>query len=83
MGRIGDFFKGIFSFTGAKSSQEERIAAYLIREHDRGRSIEEILEDPYVKNRATPNEIARVLERPDVIKSIGDDMAEAAKSALE
>ena len=36
-GAIGRFFRGVFSFTGAKSSQEERVAAYLIREHDRGR----------------------------------------------
>ena len=82
MGTIGDFFRGLFSFTGAKSSQEERVAAYLVREHDRGRSIDDILDDPYVRNRATPQEIERVLERPDVIRSIGDDMAEAAKAAL-
>jgi hypothetical protein len=82
VGRIGDFFRGIFSFTGAKSGQEERVAAYLIREHDRGRSIQEILDDPYVRNRCSPQEIERVLERPDVIKSIGDDMARAARNAL-
>ena len=78
MGAIGRFFRGVFSFTGSKSSQEERVAAYLIREHDRGRSIQEILDDPYVRNRASPQEIERVLERPDVIRSIGDDTAEAA-----
>ena len=83
MGRIGDFFRGIFSFTGARSSQEERVAAYLVREHDRGRSIDDILDDPYVRNRATPQEIERVLERPDVIRSIGDDMAKAAKASLD
>lgn len=82
MGRIGDFFRNVFSFTGATSSQEERVAAYLIREHDRGRSVAEIVEDPYVRNRSSEQEIARVLERPDVIKAIGDDMAEAAKADL-
>ena len=82
MGAIGRFFRGVFSFTGAKSSQEERVAAYLIREHDRGRSIQEILDDPYVRNRASAQEIERVLERPDVIRSIGDDTAQAARNAL-
>jgi hypothetical protein len=77
---IGRLFRNVFSFLGTKSTQEERVAAYLIREHDRGRSVEDILDDPYVRNRCSPNEIARVLERPDVIKSIGDDMAEAAKA---
>jgi hypothetical protein len=82
VGAIGRFFRGVFSFTGSRSSQEERVAAYLIREHDRGRSIQEILDDPYVRNRASPQEIERVLDRPDVIRSIGDDTAQAARSAL-
>jgi hypothetical protein len=82
VGAIGRFFRGVFSFTGSRSSQEERVAAYLIREHDRGRSVQEILDDPYVRNRASPQEIERVLERPDVIRSIGDDTAQAARSAL-
>ena len=75
-------FKDLFSFLFQRSTQEERVAAYLIREHDRGRSITDILDDPYVRNRCSPNEIQRVLDRPDVLKAIGDDMAEAAKADL-
>ena len=82
MGGIGRFFRGIFSFIGSSSSNQDRVAAYLIREHDRGRSITDILDDPYVRNRCSPNEIQRVLDRPDVLKAIGDDMAEAAKADL-
>ena len=55
------------------------MAAYVIREHDRGRSLDDILDDPYVRNRCSSAEIARLLDRPDVIKAIGDDMAEEAK----
>ena len=83
MGGIGRFLRGLFSFLGAHSTQEERVAAYLIREHDRGRTLDDILDDPYVLNRLSPPEVARLLDRPDVIKAIGDDMAEAAKDALE
>jgi hypothetical protein len=82
VGAIGRFFRSVFSFLGTKSTQEERVAAYVIREHDRGRSLDEILDDPYVRNRCTPNEIARVLERTDVIKAIGDDTAKAAQTGL-
>jgi hypothetical protein len=82
LGGLGRFFRGLFSFLGARSTQEERVAAYVIREHDRGRSLEDILDDPYVRNRCSPQEIARLLDRPDVIKAIGDDIAEAAKTAL-
>ena len=71
-----------FSFLFAKSSSEERIAAYIIREHDRGKAIDDILDDPYIRNRMTEQEVARVLERPDVLRAIGDDMVEAGRAAL-
>ncbi len=82
MGGIGRFLRGLFSFLGARSTQEERVAAYLIREHNRGRTLDDILGDPYVRNRLSPHEIARLLDRSDVIKAIGDDMTEAAKQDL-
>jgi len=71
-----------FGFLFTKSSGEDRVAAYVIREHDRGRGIDDILDDPYVKNRLTAPEIARIIERPDVLRAIGDDIAEAARAAL-
>ena len=78
---IGDFFRNPFSFLFARSQQDDRLAAYVIREHDRGRSLAEILDDPYIKNRTTPQERDRLLERPEVIRAIGDDMVEAARRA--
>ena len=80
MGGIGRFVRGIFSFLGSSSSNQDRIAAYLIREHDRGRTMADILDDPYVTNRCTPQELERMLDRPDVIHAIGDDMADARAS---
>ena len=59
------------SFLFAGSSKEERLAAYIIREHDRGRSLSEILDDPYIRNRATEREVARLLDRPEVIEALG------------
>jgi hypothetical protein len=82
VGGIGRFFGSLFSFLGARSTQEERVAGYVIREHERGRSLDDILDDPYVRNRCSPQEAARLLDRPDVVKAIGDDIAEAAKAEL-
>ncbi len=82
MGRLAKLFRSLFSFLGARSTQEERVAAYVIREHERGRSLDDILDDPYVRNRCSPQEVNRLLERPDVIKAIGDDIVEAARQAL-
>ena len=82
MGRLSNLFRNPFSFFGTRSSKEERVAVYVIREHGRGRSLDEILEDPYVKNRCTQDEIARMLERPEVIRAIGDDIVAAAKQQI-
>jgi hypothetical protein len=82
VGGIASFLRGLFSFLGSKSSQEERLAAYVIREHDRGRSLADILDDPYVRNHCSPHEVARLLDRPDVLHAIGDDMVEAARAGL-
>lgn len=76
-------FKDLFSFLFQRSTGEERVAQYVIREHDRGRALQEILEDKYVVNRLqSPEQRARLLDRPEVIHAVGGDMAEAAKSSL-
>ncbi len=76
--------KDMFSFLFQRSSQEERVAQYVIREHDRGRSLSEILEDKYVINRLqSPTQRARLLDRPEIMQAVGGDMVEAAKSSLD
>jgi hypothetical protein len=75
VGRLGGFFRNPFSFLFATKGAEDRVAAYIIREHDRGRTLEDILDDLYVVNRCSEAEIARVLVRPEVVKAIGDDIA--------
>jgi hypothetical protein len=80
VGRISDFFRNTFSFLGTRSPQEERLAAYVIREHDRGRPLEEILDDPYIRNRATPQERERILDRPEVVHALGRDVVESFQS---
>ena len=81
MARLTGLFRNPFSFLFTRSSHEDRVAAYLIREHERGRSLSEILDDPYVRNRCSPQEVARLFDRPDVIHAIGDDIAEAKTAA--
>ena len=80
MGRLSNLFRNPFSFLGARSQDEERMAAYIIREHGRGRPLEEILEDPYIRNRAGGQQLGRVLERPEVIHAIGEDVVRSVES---
>ncbi|HXG75647.1 MAG TPA: hypothetical protein VNJ53_03665 [Gaiellaceae bacterium] len=76
-------FKNLFSFLFQRSSAEEHVARYVIREHDRGRSLQEILEDRYVQNRLTPEQQKRLLDRPEIIEAISGDILESAKASLE
>ncbi|HEY7003040.1 MAG TPA: hypothetical protein VH281_02060 [Gaiellaceae bacterium] len=64
-------------------SKEEALAAYIIREHRSGRPLNEILEDPYLKNRATDEQRLRLLERPDVIRAVGEDIAATAAEHIK
>jgi len=73
---------GPFAFLFARPGREDRVAAYVIREHDRGRSLDEILEDDYVQNRLTPAEQKRLLDRPEVIHAIGHEVVAEAKERL-
>jgi hypothetical protein len=57
------------------------MAQYVIREHHRGRPLAEILEDHYVTNRCSPEQIGRLLERNDVIHAVGDATISSARTA--
>jgi hypothetical protein len=59
-------------------SKEDALCAYIIREHRSGRSLEDILDDPYLKNRSTEEQRLRLLERPEVIRAVGEDTAAMA-----
>lgn len=75
-------FKNLFSFLFQRSSAEEHVARYVVREHDRGRGLDEILQDRYVQNRLTPEQQRRLLDRPEIIEAISGDMIASVKSVL-
>ena len=81
MARIRNILRP-FSFLFARPQMEELIAEYVVREHHSGRALEAILDDAYVKNRCTPEQVRRVLERPEVVHAFGDDIAAARRSQL-
>jgi hypothetical protein len=82
--RTGGFFSRLFGkkektdAARGSMSKEESLAAYIIREHRSGRSLDDILDDPYLKNRATEEQRLRLLERADVIRAVGEDTAAMA-----
>jgi hypothetical protein len=83
MGSLADLLRSPFSFLFARPSAEERVAAYVIREHARGRRLSDILEDRYIQNRLTPQQRMRLLDRPEVIQALGDEAVEDCRRELE
>lgn len=75
-------FKNLFSFLFQRTSAEEHVARYVIREHDRGRALDEILRDKYVQNRLSAEQQRRLLDRPEIIEAISGDLLESAKASL-
>jgi hypothetical protein len=82
MTRLATLFRNPFSFLFARSSAEEQVVAYLTREHRRGRALAEILQDRYVQNRLSPQQQARLLDRPDVVKTLGEQDIDTARDSL-
>ena len=74
MARAKDILKSPFAFLFQRPQKEELVAEYVIREHRSGRALNDILEDAYVTNRLNQDEIGRVLDRPEVVHSLGEDV---------
>lgn len=66
--RLRNPFKSLFAIT----RREQYVERYVLREHRKGRAFAEILEDPYVQTWSTPDERARLLERPNVVAALGE-----------
>jgi len=79
--KLSSFFRNPFAFLFTRSSKEELLAAYVLREHERGRTLSEILEDPYIRNRSTPQEVARLLDRPELVRALGEGVVAPEREA--
>ena len=64
----------------ATDAVEERVVEYVIREVHNGRRLTEALTDPYVKNRLSEERLAKVLENPEVVTALEEQIAQSFKS---
>lgn len=77
--RLGSALRNPFSFLFTRSSAEEQVVAYLTREHRRGRDVADIFTDRYVQNRLSSEQQARLLDRPDLVRVLGEQDVAAAR----
>jgi hypothetical protein len=72
--------RNLFDFLFTRGQNKELITEYVIREHHRGRSLAEILEDPHVVNTCSPEEIRDLLDDPAIVHAVGEDLIAAQRS---
>lgn len=56
---------------------EERVVQYVIREVRSGRDLTDALKDPYVKNRLSEERLVKVLENPEVLSALEQQIKES------
>ena len=56
---------------------------YVIREHERGRTLEEVLQDRYVQNRLSPEQQKRLLDRPEIVAAVPREARESTRASIE
>jgi ribosomal protein L17 len=59
---------------------EERVVEYVIREVHNGRRLTDALADPYVKNRLSEERLAKVLETPEIMTALEEQIAQSFKT---
>ena len=59
---------------------EERVVEYVIREVRNGRKLTDALQDPYVKNRLSEERLQKVLETPEVVAALEEQIAQSFKT---
>jgi hypothetical protein len=65
------------------SAKHKRLVEYVVRQVAGGRHLAEVLEDPYVTNRTAPLERRALLEEPEVVAAVGDEILEDLRARLE
>ena len=68
-----------FYFLGPRRYREAEVAAYIRREHRRGRRLAEILNDPYFDRRCSEGLLRAVLQSPSLIRALGQDVVDAIR----
>lgn len=64
----------------AVDAVEERVVEYVIREVHTGRRLSDALADPYVKNRLNEDRLNKIMETPEVVTALEEQIAQSFKT---
>jgi hypothetical protein len=64
------------------AATEDALVRYVVREVSGGRALAEVMQDAYITNRAGQVDARRLLDRPEVIAAVGDDVLHELRGKL-
>jgi hypothetical protein len=64
----------------ASDPVEERVVEYVIREVHNGRTLTEVIADPYVRNRLADDKREALLQNPEVIQALEQEIQSAFRA---
>ncbi len=73
----------VAKLVGSESAKHKRLVEYVIRQIGTDRNLAEVLDDPYVTNRLSPLERRALLEEPEIIDAVHDELLGEMRAKLE
>lgn len=67
----------------SESARHKRLVEYVVRQVGQGRALAEVFEDPYVTNRISDIERRALLDEPEVVEAVGDDVVNEMRRRIE
>jgi len=61
---------------------EDSLVRYVVREVSGGRNLADVMQDAYITNRAGQVDARRLLDRPEVIAAVNDDVIDDLRGKL-
>ena len=66
--------------TGAHA--EDALVRYVITECHKGRDMADVLQDPYIRNRATESDLRRLVDHHELVAAVGEDAVQALRAHI-
>lgn len=63
------------------SARQRRVLEYIARRIEEGATVDEAANEEYVRRQATPAEVARIRERPELVEAVRERMREEMRSS--
>lgn len=73
----------VTKLVGSGSAKHKRLIEYVVRQVSNDRNLQEVLEDPYVTNRLSTLDRRALLEEPEIIEAVHEDVLNDMRARLE